>query len=215
MQTFINRYASSNLVGIDFDIEGGQTQADILALVKSIYDVQASYPNLRFSFTLATFGSTNGTSASQPYGDLNQLGGGVLDALAKYPLNNYTINLMVMDYGSPGSGICYVGGNGLCDMGNTAIQAAKNLNARYGVPFNRIELTPMIGVNDVTNELFSLTDVDTMTAWAKANKIAGIHFWSVDRDTPCNSAYASPICSSVSTIPAWGFTQQFIKDLGL
>ena len=215
MQAFINRYASANLVGIDFDIEGGQTQADITALVKSVYDVQSSYPNLRFSFTLATLGSTNGLAGSAPNGDLSPLGGYVMSALAKYPLNNYTINLMVMDYGSPGAGVCVVGSGGLCDMGQTAIQAAKNLAARYGVPYNHIELTPMIGVNDVTNELFSLKDAATMTQWAKVNGISGIHFWSVDRDTPCTSAYASPICSSVSSVPAWGYTQEFIKDLGL
>jgi hypothetical protein len=215
MQAFINRYASANLVGIDFDIEGGQTQADITALVKSVYDVQSSYPNLRFSFTLATLGSTNGLAGSAPNGDLSPLGGYVMNALAKYPLNNYTINLMVMDYGSPGAGVCVVGSDGLCDMGQTAIQAAKNLAARYGVPYNHIELTPMIGMNDVTNELFSLKDAATMTQWARTNGISGIHFWSVDRDTPCTSAYASPICSSVPTVPAWGFTQEFIKDIGL
>ena len=215
MQAFINRYASANLVGIDFDIEGGQTQADITALVKSVYDVQSTFPNLRFSFTLATLGSTSGLAGSAPNGDLSPLGGYVMNALAKYPLNNYTINLMVMDYGSPGAGVCVVGSDGLCDMGQTAIQAAKNLVARYGVPYNHIELTPMIGVNDVSNELFSLKDAATMTQWVKANGIAGIHFWSVDRDTPCTSAYASPICSSVPTVPAWGYTQEFIKDLGL
>lgn len=215
MQAFINRYASSNLVGIDFDIEGGQTQADITALVKSVYDVQSSYPNLRFSFTLATLGSTNGLAGSAPNGDLSPLGGYVMNALAKYPLNNYTINLMVMDYGSPGAGVCVVGSDGLCDMGQTAIQAAKNLAARYGVPYNHIELTPMIGMNDVTNELFSLKDAATMTQWARSNGISGIHFWSVDRDTPCTSAYASPICSSVPSVPAWGYTQEFLKDLGL
>ncbi|MEY4684550.1 MAG: hypothetical protein RLZ25_1009 [Pseudomonadota bacterium] len=215
MQAFINRYASANLVGIDFDIEGGQTQADITALVKSVYDVQSSYPNLRFSFTLATLGSTNGLAGSAPNGDLSPLGGYVMNALAKYPLNNYTINLMVMDYGSPGAGVCVVGSDGLCDMGQTAIQAAKNLAVRYGVPYNHIELTPMIGMNDVTNELFSLKDAATMTQWARTNGISGIHFWSVDRDTPCTSAYASPICSSVPTVPAWGFTQEFIKDIGL
>ena len=215
MQAFINRYASANLVGVDFDIEAGQTQADIMALVKSVYDVQNNYPNLRFSFTLATLGSTNGLAASAPNGDLSPAGGYVMNALAKYPLNNFTINLMVMDYGSPGAGVCVVGSDGLCDMGQTAIQAAKNLAVRYGVPYNHIELTPMIGMNDVTNELFSLKDVATMTQWVKANGISGIHFWSVDRDTPCKSEYASPICSSVPSVPAWGYTQEFIKSLGL
>ena len=215
MQSFINTYASKNLVGIDFDIEGGQTQAQITALVKSIYDSQSAFPSLRFSFTLATLGSSNGAAPAAPNGDLSPLGGYVMAALAQYPLNNYTINLMTMDYGAPGPGVCVVGSNGLCDMGNTAIQAAKNLTARYGVPNSRIELTPMLGVNDVSSELFSVADVDTMTAWAKANGIAGLHFWSLDRDTPCSSTYASATCSSVPSVPTWGYTNEFVTRLGL
>ena len=215
MRTFINRYASRNLVGIDFDIEAGQTAASIDSLVKQVQAVQADYPDLRFSFTIATLGSSNGQSATAPYGDLNVTGFNVIKALGKYPLTNYTINLMVMDYGPAGSGVCVVGSNGLCDMGQTAIQAARNLTARFGVPAERIELTPMIGVNDVRDELFSLQDTDTLLTWARTNHLAGVHFWSVDRDTPCDQAYASPICSSVANVPAWGWTQRFITGLGL
>ncbi|NBT45805.1 MAG: cellulose-binding protein, partial [Gammaproteobacteria bacterium] len=41
MRTFINRYASKNLVGVDFDIEGGQTTAAIESLIAQIKGVQA------------------------------------------------------------------------------------------------------------------------------------------------------------------------------
>ena len=215
MRTFINRYASKNLVGVDFDIEAGQTASAIETLVKQVQAVEGDYPNLRFSFTIATLGSSNGLAASAPYGDLSVTGYNVMKALSKYPLANYTINLMVMDYGAAGAGVCVVGGDGRCDMGQTAIQAAKNLTARYGVPSERIELTPMIGVNDVRDELFSLQDTDTMVEWARSNHLAGVHFWSVDRDTPCSQSSASPICSSVPTVPAWEWTQRFITDLGL
>ncbi len=213
MRTFINRYASKNLVGVDFDIEAGQSTAEIANLVKQVAAVEADYPNLRFSFTIATLGSSNGAAAAAPYGDLNSNGYNVIQALATYPLTNYTINLMVMDYGSPGPGVCVVA-NGRCDMGQTAIQAAKNLNARFGVPYGRIELTPMIGVNDVSDELFSLADTDTLVNWALTNQLAGVHFWSVDRDTPCSQASASPTCSSVAAVPVWGWTNRFLTDLG-
>lgn len=215
MRTFINRYASRNLVGVDFDIEAGQSAADIESLVRQVATVQADYPDLRFSFTIATLGSSNGGALTAPYGDLSVTGYHVIQALKQYPLNNYTINLMVMDYGRAGSGVCVLDNNGLCDMGETAIQAAKNLNARFGIPLSRIELTPMIGVNDVTDELFSLANTDTMVAWALGNGLAGVHFWSVDRDTPCNQSHASPICSSVPTVPAWGWTHRFATALGL
>lgn len=214
MRTFINRYASNNLVGVDFDIEAGQSQAAIASLVQQVAAVQSEYPNLRFSFTVATLGSSNGTVTSNPYGDLNVTGYNVVKAVQQYGITNYTINLMVMDYGGVNAGNCVVA-NGLCDMGLTAIQAAKNLNAKYGIPYDRIELTPMIGVNDVSNELFSLKDTDTMVQWALANGLAGIHFWSADRDTPCSQTSASPICSSVPSVGVWGYTNRFVTDLGL
>lgn len=215
MRAFINRYASRNLVGIDFDIEAGQSAEAITGLVRQLKAVEADYPQLRFSFTIATLGSSNGLAASSIYGDLNATGYDVLHALAQYPLANYTINLMVMDYGAPGPGICVVGSDGRCDMGRTAIQAAINLNAKFGVPYNHIELTPMIGVNDVRDELFSLQDTDVLVQWARSKGIAGLHFWSLDRDTPCAQAYASPICSSVSSVPTWGWASRFATDLGL
>ena len=215
MRTFINRYTSRNLVGVDFDIEAGQSVAAINSLIQQVKAVGADYPNLRFSFTLATLGSTNGQSLSAPYGDLNATGYNVIQALKNNPLSNYTVNLMVMDYGPASTGVCALNSSGLCDMGQTAIQAAKNLTARFGIPSERIELTPMIGVNDVRDELFSLEDTDTMIEWAKAHQLAGVHFWSVDRDTPCHQESASPICSSVSTVPAWGWTQRFTAALGL
>ncbi|MEI7703785.1 MAG: cellulose binding domain-containing protein [Deltaproteobacteria bacterium] len=214
MRTFINRYASKNLVGVDFDIEAGQSAAAIDTLVAQVAAVQADYPNLRFSFTIATLGSSNGGALNTPYGDLSVTGYNVVQSLVKHPIANYTVNLMVMDYGSASAGVCVVK-SGRCDMGQTAIQAALNLESRFGIPYERIELTPMIGVNDVTDETFSLADVDTMSAFVLANHLAGVHFWSLDRDTPCAQAYASPVCSSVATVPTWGYANRFVQALGL
>lgn len=218
MRAFINRYASANLIGVDFDIEAGQSEQDIANLVKSVADIQGEFPGLRFSFTIATLGSSNGGALTSPYGDLNVIGYNTLKAISLYPIANYTINLMVMDYGTAGAQNCFVGASGKCDMGQTAIQAAKNLKDRFGVAYGRIELTPMIGVNDVSDEIFTLNDVDVMTQWVRANGLAGIHFWSLDRDTPCTTAgtvTASAICNSLQGVPAWSYTQRFVNDLGL
>lgn len=213
MRKFINRYASAHLIGIDFDIEAGQSAAAITNLVKQALAVQADYPNLRFSFTLATLGSSTGTVNSSLYGDLNVTGFNVMQAIKQSGLINYTINLMVMDYGPASTSVCVIV-NGVCDMGKTAIQAAKNLNSKFGTAFTQIELTPMIGLNDVVSETFSLQDTDTMVQWAKTYKLAGVHFWSVDRDKPCTQSSASPVCSSLATVPAWEFTHRFITNLG-
>ena len=67
----------------------------------------------------------------------------------------------------------------------------------------------MIGLNDNTSETFTAADVDTLTSYVKSNGLAGLHFWSFDRDTPCSSAtgYASPTCNSVSGTTRTGVHQ--------
>ena len=100
MEAFIARYASPNLVGIDFDIEGGQSESDIQGLVNSAEGAQSQYPGLQFSFTLATLGASDGS-----YGGVNSLGNEVVEAVLGSSLKNYVINLMTMDYGSASSSV--------------------------------------------------------------------------------------------------------------
>jgi len=169
---------------------------------------QAKHPNLRFSFTLATLGGNSAQS-------LGSIGVTTMNAIKAAGLTNYYINLMVMDYGTAGSSVCTLGSNGRCDMGQSAITAANSLHNYWGVPYNRIELTPMIGGNDAQDEVFSLADADKMTAWAKQNGLAGIHYWSLDRDTDCAPGYASPTCNSYGQAGNWGFANRFVSDLGL
>src|SRR6202161_3393102 len=95
MESFIARYASPDLVGIDFNIEGGQTQSDIQNLVNASVGAQSQYPNLQFSFTIATLGASDGS-----YGGVNSLGNEVVEAVLGSSLKNYVINLMTMDFGS-------------------------------------------------------------------------------------------------------------------
>lgn len=210
MASFLSRYGGSHLIGIDFDIEGGQSAATINGLVSSAVYAQGLNPNLRFSFTLATLGASDGS-----FGGVNSLGDSVIRAIKASSLQNYTINLMVMDFGGPSAGVCVVSG-GVCNMGQSAIQAVKNLQHTYGIPFSKIELTPMIGLNDVSSETTSVADVDTITAYAATNKLAGVHFWSLDRDTPCPggaTGFASPTCSSINS-STLQFTKRFLSDLG-
>jgi hypothetical protein len=210
MEAFIARYSSAHLVGIDFDIEGGQSQADIQNLVASSVGAQAQYPNLQFSFTIATLAASDGS-----FGGVNSLGNEVVQAVRGSSLKNYVVNLMTMDYGSASSSVCVVV-SGACEMGQSAIQAVKNLEHTYGVPASKIAVTPMIGLNDNTSETFTAADVDTLTAYATANGLAGLHIWSLDRDTPCASAtgFASPTCNSVSGTSALEYSKRFLSDLG-
>lgn len=199
---FINTYNSANLVGIDFDIEDGQSQSDINNLVARVQAAQVKYPNLRFSFTIATLAtSQSGSSVAVDMGSaspnpLGSMGIAVMQAIQSAGLKNYYVNLMVMDYGSATAVNCVISG-GVCQMGQSAIQAAMDFRGFYKVPYSQIELTPMIGANDTAGETFTLADTDTLSAWSKANGIAGLHHWSFDRDTGMT------------------YTNRFISDLGL
>ena len=73
----------------------------------------------------------------------------------------------------------------------------------------------MIGGTDATDETFSIADVTTLSNWAKANGISGIHFWSLDRDHDCAPGFASATCNSYGSAGNWGFTNAFISALGL
>jgi hypothetical protein len=224
-ETFLGRWATPGLIGVDFDIEGGQSQAVITDLVRRIQAARTTHPGLRFSLTLATLANNNGASTAQSLGagipsSFNTFGDMTLAAVrsilgfngtpATWP-SYVTVNLMTMDYGAPGSGVCVVSG-GRCEMGQSAIQAAFNLRDKFGVPLSRVELTPMIGGNDVQSEHFTLGNVDTMTSFAIANGLAGVHYWSYDRDTDCPPGSASPICNSLGGVGAHGFLRRFLAD---
>jgi hypothetical protein len=138
-----------------------------------------------------------------------------MNAIKAAGLQNYYINLMAMDYGSAIASNCTLGSNGQCDMGQSAINAAIHLHEYWGVPYSQIELTPMIGGNDTPNETFTLHDTDVVSSWVLANKLAGVHFWSLDRDTDCPPGSASATCNSYGVAGTWGFTNRFISGLGL
>jgi hypothetical protein len=222
MSTFIDRWMSPHLVGVDFDIEAGQSEATINALVQRIKDVQGKYPGLRFSLTLATSAANAGASVATSLGaqapvSLNVLGTTAIQAVrnvfgANWPAN-VTVNLMTMDYGNTGPGVCVVQ-NGQCQMGQSAIQAAFNLRDKFGVPFSNIELTPMIGGNDTQGETFTLADADTVSQFALKQGLAGVHYWSYDRDRDCPPGAASPICNSMGGAGTRGFLARF-KAQGL
>ena len=193
--TFIKTYYSTNLVGVDFDIEDGQSQADIDNLVARVHVAQVTYPDLKFSFTVGTWApSKNGSALALDMGPaksapdagspnpLGPYGVMVMKAIQAANLTNYTINLMTMDYGTPASSSICVVRDATCDMGQSAIQAAMDFHGYYGIPYSQIALTSMSGPNDIPTEIFTLADADTLTAWAKSKGIAGLSFWSFDRD---------------------------------
>jgi chitinase len=206
MQTFIDTYYSTNMLGVDYDIELGQSQAIIDDLINSTIYAEQRYPSMRFSFTLQTLGAA--TSGS----DLNSTGDEVMSEISRLGLGgNYYIDLMAFDYGSVSSGTCVVSGSN-CDMAQSAIAAAESLHSKFGTPYSQIELCLMIGQADSgPTETLSLANVDTIVAWAQSVGLGGIHFWSFDRDQP--SASSSPTGDGASN-PPLSYNKQFTADLG-
>ncbi len=222
-QTFVGRWASDNLIGIDFDIEAGQSTQVIGDLITRIKSAHAMYPKLRFSLTLATLADNAGDATAKSLGagapdSFNSFGDNTLAAVksvlgfdgtaATWP-SYVTVNLMTMDYGSPSKNVCVVA-NSLCQMGQSALQAAYNLHDHFGVPYSNIELTPMIGGNDAQDEKFTLDDVDTVSQFAIAQGLAGVHHWSYDRDDDCSDTYASPTCNSIGNAGTYGYLKRFL-----
>jgi opacity protein-like surface antigen len=209
MEAFVARYESPSLVGFDFDIEAGQTPEMIGALLQRIKTAQQRRPHLRMSFTVATFAASDGSQTS-----LNTQGQQVLAAIRAVGLERYFINLMVMDFGAASPAVCVVR-NGRCDMAASAQQAAGNLHQKLGVPLAQIELTPMIGINDVVDNIFMPADAIQLANFVKTEKLGGLHFWSLDRDTPCpdGKAQVSPTCNGIQDHTPLAFARAFAWGL--
>ncbi|WP_158250959.1 chitinase [Cryobacterium sp. Y82] len=117
------------------------------------------------------------------------------------------VNLMTMDYGNSRA----VGQS----MAEASIQALTSAHRQLGTLYSRagtelsaatvwskIGATPMIGQNDVTDEVFSLDDARKVNAFAREMKIGRMSLWSLNRDAPCGSNYVdlkrvSDACSGI------------------
>jgi hypothetical protein len=211
MQAFVARYDSPLLRGLDFDIEASQTEPQISDLVRTIAQLHRQRPALRLSFTLPTLAASDGGDAS-----LNAHGQKVMQALRGAGLLDAAIiNLMVMNYGPAQPGNCVVRADGRCDMAASARQAATNLHRHYAVPYARIAVTAMLGINDVTENRFTPDDAYQLARFARRQGLAGLHYWSLDRDQPCagGATAVSPQCSSMNEVAAGGFAQAFARGL--
>jgi chitodextrinase len=201
---FINRYNSPNLVGVDFDIELGQSQQIIDNLINATKVAMGTFPNLRFTFTIQSFG----TLAANPITG-GSAGTTVVKEIVRLGLTgNYAINLMTFDYGATNASSCVVVNNA-CDMGQSAIQAAQALNQQSGIPFSHIGVTMMIGRADTQDEITSLQDIDTVNAFALANGMPIAFFWAFDRDTPGGGGNSS----NGNGAPALAYTHEYMTSL--
>jgi chitinase len=131
----------------------------------------------------------------------------LLNNAKSHNVNVNLVNIMTMDYG-PNE-----------DMGQAAINAATGLHSQLGQIWNTktsAQLwamegnTPMIGVNDSTNEVFSTTNASALENFAATNGIQELSYWSLGRDKACSSnGTLSDTCSGT---PQSAY--QFLRTFG-
>jgi hypothetical protein len=208
---FIARYDSPWLAGVDFDIERDLSDAQIDALAARAATLEHGRPALRISFTLATHAGSDAAARS-----LNPTGRRVLAAMRRHGLKLAIVNMMVMNYGPADRRWCRLRESSgaaapACDMGRSALQAATNLHRSQGLPYRRIALTAMLGENDVAGNVFTLADAALLRDGARRLGLAGVHWWSLDRDRSCEGASprVSPGCHGLPGVAAGRFGEVF------
>ncbi|HEY5835819.1 RICIN domain-containing protein [Streptomyces sp.] len=183
-----------NLTRVDFDIEGGSLNNTTAndrrnqALAELQQEYAAAGRRLDVQYTLPV----------NPTGlEANSIS--LLNNAKSRGLNVNLVNIMTMDYGPS------------MDMGQAAISAAQALHTQLGQIWTTktsAQLwamegnTPMIGVNDTTNEVFSTSDAQELETFAKNNGIQELAFWALGRDKACATpGTLSDTCSGTPQSP--------------
>jgi chitodextrinase len=196
-QSVIDRY---QLKRVDFDVEGAaiaDTQANTRR-ARAIAGLQAaaraSGRPLHVQFTLPVLPS-----------GLTAHGVALLQNAIQNGVDIGTVNIMAMDYGNAVADPYRMGQNAIDALNATFAQ----LRPLYGSSKTDAQLramqgvTPMIGLNDVTPEVFTPgTDAPLVYNFARANGLGHVAMWSVGRDRQCDgSPVVSPVCSGVVQAP--------------
>ncbi|MGW2742074.1 cellulose binding domain-containing protein [Streptomyces sp. NPDC001450] len=188
------------LTKVDFDVEGGAlpNTAANTRRAQAIAKLQAQHPGLDVSYTLPVM----------PEG-LTQDGVNLLSNAKSNGVKIDTVNIMAMDYGPSYSG----------DMGTYAEQAATATQAQVksvlglsdSAAWKAVAVTPMIGVNDVSSEVFKVDDATQLVNFAKSKGLGGLSMWSATRDKQCDGGTkptADATCSSI-TQDKFAFSKAF------
>ena len=178
-QSVIDRY---HVKALDFDIEGGAIANSNANHMRNeaLVALNEANPDLDISFTLPVM------PTGLTYEGINLLAQAKQDGV-----DIDVVNIMAMDYGA------YADSG---DMGQDAIDAAVATISQLrelGIDA-KVGITPMIGINDVQSEIFTLEDANQLMAFAKDNPdIASIGMWSIGRDNDSQLNVVSPVASGV------------------
>ncbi len=194
-QAVLDTYSAT---AIDFDIEGAAV-ADVAGNTRRNQAINilrqhavAKGADLQVSYTLAVLPS-----------GLTGDGIAILKNAAANSTRVDSINVMAMDYGA--SAAPSPAGR----MGDYAIAAVTGSQAQVrsiwpslsdAQAWAKMAVTPMIGVNDQSDEIFTVADATKLVAFARTKHLAWLGFWSLGRDHQCSQgavSYADATCSSI------------------
>lgn len=169
------------LTHLDFDVEGAATadKASVDRRNQAIAALQAEAAaagkELHVRYTLPVL--PTGLTPDGMY---------VLQSAKRYGVAVGVVNGMAMDYGDSAAP------NPQGKMGDYAIQVGQSLFNQitevWGTGLTAAQrwamvgLTPMIGMNDVQTEIFDQQEAREVKAWATAQGIGLLSFWSLNRD---------------------------------
>jgi chitinase len=211
----IKRYKAK---AIDLDIEGASLadtaanarRATAIAAVQK--ELQAEKKPLQVWMTLPV--SSHGLTAE---------GIAAVQAMLKAKVDLAGVNAMTMDFGQ-GEG-AEKDMLGTIERALDATQAqvqslwrAAGLASSAGAAWGHVGVTPMLGVNDVTDQRFTTKDAKELAKFVDARGIPRVSAWSLNRDSQCGGAFAktgelSNTCSGVVQKPL-EFTHIFSRLRG-
>ncbi|WP_319432275.1 chitinase [Mycobacterium sp. RTGN5] len=194
---------------LDFDIEGAAAAepASITLTAQALALLQKAKPEVQIWYTLPVL----------PTG-LTADGVNVVAAALKAGVNLAGVNVMAMDYGESAAP---TSGPNAKTMGAYAIEAAESTYAQvstlytaYSKTFgwNQIGVTPMLGVNDVMTEVFTVADAQALEDFARTKGIGMLAMWQVLRDNPGTLGQSTTGASGLSD-PLGAFSNVF-NDYG-
>ncbi|CAN5245812.1 hypothetical protein BH11ACT7_BH11ACT7_33780 [soil metagenome] len=208
-EAYVSVIDAYDVTHIDFDVEGAAVAdpASIALNSQALRLVQQARPDVEIWFTLPVL----------PTG-LTADGIKVVESALKSGVTVSGVNIMAMDYGESAAP---TSGPNAKTMGAYAIAAA---NSTYGqmsklytangqtFDWSQLGVTPMLGVNDVPGEVFTVADAQALENFAREKGIGMLSMWSVTRDTPGTLGQASPVASGLN-VAAGSFSAVF-NDYG-
>lgn len=180
---------------LDFDVEGAAVsdQLSIDRRNRALATLQTTYPGLVVSYTLPV--STSGLGAAE----LN-----LLSNAKAHGVKVSVVNIMTMDFWNVDPN--QMAANAIAATNATIAQLAAN-----GIS-SSVGITPMIGVNDVQPQVFTLADATSVTAYAQAQPVVTrLTMWAVERDRQCATPTQTAVvtCSGIAQNP-----YDFMKTFG-